>query len=148
MKSFRDTLVSWIERDIKGVRYLKNVVWKISDAAFFNKEKTKCLLLYASLDPDLHAPKDDVQIVGAEKINGTWQFYVQSYPRITFTREDWNFNKPVPADTLFYYVTKDLIDDGYFSKNTCEINYSYIDSDVWFADWMRKKHQEFLQSKW
>ncbi|MBK6482162.1 MAG: hypothetical protein IPG01_03280 [Chitinophagaceae bacterium] len=148
MKNFQDTLNSWIERDIKAVRYLKREEWKISEAVFFNKDKSKCLLLYATIDPDTSAVHDEVQIVGAEKISNAWQFYIQSYPNVSFNRNDLSSKQPFTADTMFYYVTKDLIDDGYFHKNSCEINYSYIDSDIWFADWMRQKHQEFLQSKW
>ncbi len=26
----------------------------------------------------------------------------------------------------------------------CSVNYDYIDSDVWFKDWMREMHKDFL----
>jgi hypothetical protein len=146
--SLSDTLNSWIERDIKGVRYFKKNEFKISDAVFFNKDKSKCLLLYAIVNQDTSVAHDEVQIVAAEKINNAWQFYIQSYPNIKFNRNDLIPKQSYNADTMFHYVTNDLITDGYFIKNSCEINYSYIDSDIWFADWRRKYHQQFLQSKW
>lgn len=148
MKSFKDTLNEWIEKDIKGVRYLQRVEWKISDVVFFNEDKSKCLLLLGSIDPDTALTFDEVQILGAEKINNAWYFYIQSYPTCLYNRKDNEPRRPYTFEEMSNDVVGDLIRDGYFRKNSCEINYSYIDSDIWFADWMRQKHKEFLQSKW
>lgn len=148
MKSFSDTLNSWLVKDIKAVRYLNREKWSISDAVFFNKDKSKCLLLLASIDPDTSITFDGVKIIGGEKINMIWHFYFQSYPMCLYNRKENEQKRPFTFEEMTNDVISDLIRDGYFKKNSCEINYNYIDSDIWFADWMRKKHQEFLESKW
>lgn len=148
MQSFRDSLDNWLKLDIKGVRYLKTWKWELSDAVFFNLDKSKCLLLYSAIDPDTLAVFDNVQIVGGEKINNQWHFYIQSYPTNGFNRNELNPIRAHSSNEMIEQVIKNLIEDGYYYKGKCEINYTYIDSKNWFADWIRENHKEFLNNKW
>ena len=122
--------------------------WEISDAILFNKDYSKCLMLYSEIDPDPYGVFDNVQIVGGEKINNEWHFYIQSFPNSGFNRNELHPKRPYKSKDMIDYSIKSLIDDGYFFKGKCSINYNYIDSENWFADWIRQKHIEFLNNKW
>jgi len=147
MKSLRDTLSNWINDSLKGVQDLSWNKWEISDDVLFNKDSTKCLLFYSLIDRDTSVSFAGVQIIGAEIIKPYWHFYVQSYPRILFNRDEVSPRATFNSQNMFDKTIKDIIQDGYYFQGKCEINYSYIDSDIWFADWIRKKHQVFLQNK-
>ena len=144
-----DTLNAWIERGLYEVQYFKvnKPKWKIDDAVFFNKDKTKCLLLILIQDGDIQSNEDYIKIIGAEKINEKWQYYYVSYVDYIYLRENNNYQVH-SFEYLSSNVVQDLIDDGYVKNKItgCYINYEYIDgSDLWFADWRREMHQQFLK---
>lgn len=142
-----DTLNAWIERGLYEVQYFKvnKPTWKVDDAVFFNRSKTKCLLLILIQDGDPQSNEDYVKIIGAEKNNEKWQYYYVSYACTIYFRETNNYQVRSFED-LSADMVCDLVNDGYVKCGIgCRINYEYIDgSDLWFADWMREKHQQFL----
>ena len=104
-------------------------------------------MLYSIIDPDTTTVFDNVQIVGCEKKNDIWHFYIQSYPCISFNREDRTPKRAYTSMELIEHVTKSLIKDGYFFSGRCSIDHDYIDSGLWFASWKEEKHKEFLNNK-
>jgi hypothetical protein len=139
-----DTIQSWINRQLYELLFYKKVNWKIDDAVFFDKDKKKALLLIlAQVKSPLFAD-DYVKIVAAEKIGGNWEFYYVGYPVVTH-RRNVNNNKPYSSEQLSISGREELTQDGFIKcEGRCYVNYDYIDSNIWFADWRRKMHWKFL----
>jgi hypothetical protein len=151
LESFADTLNHWIEKDIKGVRYLQQKYWQIDSAVFFNSDRDKALLFLIAIDQDGSHELASVKIIGGEIIQNQWVFYYQSYPILYQYRKDYSANTEIAFQQLSEYGIRRLSSDGYvkwITRYCCWVDYEYIDSDVWFANWMRDKHQDFLESKW
>jgi hypothetical protein len=142
----KDSIQSWIDRQLYELLFYKNLNWKIDDAVFFDKDKKKALLLILAQVKDSLYPHDYVKIVGAEKISGSWEFYYPSYPVVIHNR-DINKNKPYSFEQLSISGRNELTEDGFVKCGIgCNINYDYVDSDIWFADWKRKMHNKFLNN--
>lgn len=140
----KDTIQSWIDRQLYELLFYKKVNWKVDDAVFFDKKKEKALLLLIVQPKDPHYPADYVKTIGAEKINGSWVFYYASYPDIDFYRNI-NGHQPYSFEHLSKSGRNEIINDGFISCIVgCSVNYDYIDSDIWFKDWMREMHKDFL----
>jgi hypothetical protein len=142
--NFLDTFNKWIDAGIKEVQIYKNIKWELDKAVFFNETKDKALLLILEI-ADSSVNGDEVRIVGAEKINNIWNFYYQSYPELMYDRK--NNRKPNSFQYLSNEARFRIITDGYYIDRSCRINYKYIESDVWFTEWRRKMHQDFLKNK-
>jgi hypothetical protein len=124
--------------------FYQKVNWKVDDAVFFDKKKEKALLLLIVQPKDSLYPADYVKTIGAEKINGEWVFYYISYADIEYFRIK-NGNLPYSFVHLSKSGREELINDGFISCSLgCSVNYDYVDSDQWFADWRREKHKDFL----
>lgn len=141
-----DSVQSWIDRELYELLFYKKLNWKIDDAVFFDRTKEKALLLILAQVRDPRHPNDYIKIVGAEKINGNWEFYYASYPVVEHNRKD-NGNNIYSFEQLSQSGRHELIDDGYVKCLVeCNINYDYVDSDIWFADWKRERHKKFLSN--
>ncbi len=42
----KDTVQSWIDRELYELLFYKKVIWKVDDAVFFDKKKERALLLH------------------------------------------------------------------------------------------------------
>ena len=91
---------------------------------------------------------DEGTVRVCEKINNQWHFYIQSYPTNGFNRKELNPKRAYLSTEIIERVIKNLIEDGYYFKGKCNVNYNYVDNKNWFADWRRLKHIEFLNNKW
>jgi hypothetical protein len=142
--NLKDTIQSWIDRNIYELLFYKKVNWKIDDAVFFDAKKEKALLLLIVQPKDSLYPSDYVKIIGAEKINGSWEFYYASYADLYYNRNR-NGYRPYSLAILSKSGREDLMNDGFISCSLgCSVNYDYIDSDIWFTDWRREMHKDFL----
>ncbi len=146
LESGQDSILKWKSIGLAIGTHLKNTSWLLHENVFCNQDFDKCLLLLIIINEDKHSHFDKVKIIGAEEIGGYWNFYYQSYPVVMFNR-DHNNGEVYTSNYLSTEVTKELLEDGYVSKWRCKINYDYVESEIWFADWMWQKHQEFLQGK-
>jgi hypothetical protein len=91
-------------------------------------------------------PEDYGKVIGAEKIEGHWQFYYASYAVLIFRRRD-NGGRPHSLADLSRLSRKELTVDGFVRCGfPCNINYDFVDGDLWFADWRRNWHQDFLRN--
>lgn len=143
----KDSLQSWIDRGLYEVLFLKKVDWQIDDAVFFDKKKEKALLLILVRVKDAQFPDDYVKTIGAEKVGGSWLFYYVSYPVTLFRRADNNEEK-YSFHFLSEYARNDLNEDGFIKCSLgCKINYSYVDSDLWFQDWERQFYVKFINGQ-
>lgn len=141
-----DSCKAWVDRGLK-MKWYTDRLNILDSVVFFNKDYTKCLLLLIQKSPsDTLYKFDNVQILGAEIINGKWQIYHKSFPTLAWHIKYNNF-KEREASFLSKNARLDIIKKGFFYNNTCDINYSFIDSDDWFADWIRKKHELFLKGE-
>jgi len=142
----KDTIQSWIDRQFYELLFYNKVTWKIDDAVFFDKDKKKALLLVLAQVKSPSFPDDYVKIVAAERIGGNWEFYYVGYPVITHIRNE-NNNKPYSFEQLSISGREEITQDGFIKCQVmCNINYDYIDSDIWFADWKREMHWKFLNN--
>jgi hypothetical protein len=140
----KDTLQSWIDRQLYQLLFYKKVKWQVDDAVFFDKKKEKALLLVIIQPKDSSYPADYVKIIGAEKINGNWAFYYASYADLDYNRNK-NGYRPYSPQILSKSSREDLMSDGFIICSPgCSVNFDYIDSDIWFADWRRDMHKRFL----
>lgn len=143
LNDFTDTLNHWMYLKLAVYSQLYDTNWDIEKTVFFNKEKSKALLLVSGIGIDLNDKADFVKIIAAEIIDSSWHFYYKSYPVEYYFRE-YNQNKAYEKDTIVNKTIVNLCNDGYVNIKDCSMNYEYIDSDIWFQDWMREKHNEFL----
>ena len=140
----KDSVQSWIDKRLNYVLFLQKTNWQIDDAIFFNNGQTKALLLLLIQPLDDFAPNDYVKIIAAEEINQKWRYYFASYPVIDYNRDK---SKANLYKVLAENSRDELIDDGFVEcKPKCRINYQYVDSDLWFADWRREMHIQFLNN--
>jgi hypothetical protein len=140
--NLKDSVQKWINMGLYYVLFLDKTTWKIDEAVFLNKQKNKALMLVLIQPKDILWGMDYAKLIGAEKIDEKWKFYYASYPLSVFDRK--NINK-MPLDTIARKTRWELVEDGFVKCNPlCKINYNYVDSDVWFSEWRRKKHVKFL----
>jgi hypothetical protein len=142
----KDSMDSWIHRQLYELLFYPKVNWKIDDAVFFDKDRSKALLLILAQVKDSTWPEDYVKVVGAEKLAGHWEFYYASYV-VNIFRRSANGGQPFSFPDLARLCRKEIIEDGFVKCVIgCKIDYDYIDSDIWFADWRRKWHKDFLRN--
>jgi hypothetical protein len=140
----KDTIQSWKDRELYELLFFKKVKWAVDDAVFFDKNKEKALLLLIVQPKDSLYPADYVKVIGAEKISGDWEFYYASYATIEYYRNR-NGHHPYSFVHLSKSGREELIDDGFVTCSLgCSVDLDYVDSDIWFADWRREMHKNFL----
>jgi hypothetical protein len=141
-----DSIQSWIDRGLYELLFYPKVNWKIDDAVFFDKKKSKALLLILAQVKDSTGPEDYVKVVGAEKLAGRWEFYYAGYVVDICRRSDHQSRVYSLADRAAI-GRREINDDGFVKCALgCRIDYGYIDSDVWFTDWQREWHKKFLRN--
>lgn len=139
-----DSIRSWIDRGLDPVQFFHHADWKVDSVVFFDKKKERAVLLVLVRTNSISHPLDYVKTIGAEKINGKWEYYYASYAVIECQRSS-NNNSAYSFSDLARIGRDELINDGFVECNLgCHINYDYIDSDIWFAQWMRDMHKKFL----
>lgn len=144
----KDSLQSWMDRGLYDVLFLKKQEWEIDSAVFFDKDKSKALLIVLVKVINGYVPVDYTKIIAAEKINNKWRFYYRSYAITDLLRSD-NNNKPYTFSQLSKSAREDLIDDGFVTCNpACHIQHDYVDSDLWFQNWRREYHDEFVNGQY
>lgn len=137
-----DSVEHWIDMGLNYVLFLGKTTWKVDDAVFLSKEKNKALLLLLIQPNDILWNMDYAKIVAAEKLDSQWRFYYAGYPLLVYDRK--NLHK-TSLDTIAMQARSGLVSDGFIECSTsCKVNPDYVDSDVWFSDWQRKKHVKFL----
>lgn len=142
--NLRDSVKSWIDRELYYTLFLTKTTWEIDDAVFLNGEKNKALLLILVQPHDVLHGTDYVKIVAAECIEEKWKFYYAGYPISVFYRKG---IRKTSLDTLSNLARLELINDGFVKcRPTCKINSEYVQSDVWFTDKKRKMHERFLSN--
>src|SRR5258706_11786579 len=76
-----DTLHSWISSGImaSGIPPLRNgFEWKIDDAIFFNKNRTRVILLIIEKDTVFNSKSDYIQFYFGIRTKQDWRFYFKS----------------------------------------------------------------------
>ena len=145
-KGVLDSIENWRNRKLQ-VKCCdpKNTV--LDSAVFFNEDFTRCIFLIVdSLDPENENTWNAVQTLGGEKFGKKWHYY-----HVSFTTLAYSLKANGYKNFSFEYLSKDarldIIDRGFFKPGTCEIDWDFVDSEEWIADWVRKKHQQFLQGR-
>lgn len=143
--SLNDSLNHWINKRIAPVSVdLKGRLWKVDSNVFFNKQKNKALLMIL-IKNSASKEFDEVKIVSAEDSEEGWKFYYLSLPMISIYRGSGKEGM-LSFSQLSERGTKEIINDGYIDRK-CNISDEYIESDLWFADWIKEKHNRFLKWK-
>jgi len=142
-QKFTDSLNSWIALSLAPKGNFEGDIWKVEDAIFFNGDKTKCILLISVLAIDSVKKYDMVKINVGEIINGNWHFYYKSYPAEYYFRDN-NYNKPYTAQQIINNSIYNICSDGFIILESCKVNGKYVESEIWFMDWMREQHKVFL----
>jgi hypothetical protein len=146
-KDFKDTLESWIDKKLDYVLFLTKTDWKLDDAVYLNKAGNRALLLLLVRVKDADWLNDYVKVIGAEKLNDSWHFYYASYLVMEFSRKENNDN-PNSFELLAQRARKNLNEDGFIKCGlSCKVDYHYLDSDIWFAEWVRQMHKRFLANQ-
>jgi len=139
-----DTLNSWAERGL-NVQYFKKYKFHLEETVFFNEDNTKALLLGIGTNKYKgQSNYNSVKVFAGEKIDGKWQFYREGLVTFGYTFEKGEDN--YSYEYLSNEAKMHIMNDGYLTSS-CKINYSYIDSDTWFSEERRKKHEKFLDDK-
>lgn len=142
-----DSINSWINRGLDPLQFYKHTDWKIDSAVFFDSKKEKALLLILVMVKSSSFPMDYVKTIGAEKINGKWEYYYSSYAVIDCERST-NGGSAYSFDALSRIGRNELISDGFVKCGLrCRIDRNYVDSDTWFKQWMRDMHKKFLKNE-
>jgi hypothetical protein len=141
-QNLTDSVQHWIEMGLYYVLFLSKTTWKVDDAVFLDREKNKALLIVLIQPNDFFWDMDYAKIIAAEKLNSQWRFYYASYPLLVYDRKDLH---KTSLDTIASQARQELVSYGFVKCSpSCKVNPDYVDSDVWFSDWIRKKHLEFL----
>ena len=142
----RDSMVEWIDKGLYYVLFFCKARWKVDDVVFFDKLKRKALLFILIQSNDPKIPEDYVKAIGAEKIDGVWIFYYASYFTQTFSRNGLH-GKANEFEFMAEKVHGDIVEDGFIKCSLgCKVDFDYIDSDIWFAQWRRDMHKGFLEN--
>jgi hypothetical protein len=138
-----DSLNQWIKSGIYEMEYFRTAQpkWMVDSAILFNEDKTKALMFVLINDSDIDSNEDYVKFISAEKDMEHWLFIYASLPLKIFLKSK---GETIEFSELSYLTIIDLAEDGYINACLCKINYSYVDSENWFVDWRRKKHNQFL----
>jgi hypothetical protein len=140
--NLKDSINGWIDKGLYFVLFLNKANWVIDNVVFFNKTRDKALFLILIQPKDGKWPFDYAKVVAAEEVNHVWRFYYASYPLIEYKREN---DQVASLDSIAAWGRDELIDDGFVDcKLSCKINYKYVESDMWFANWRREMHVRFL----
>lgn len=119
----------------------------LDSAIFFSIDFSRCLFLFIdSLSPDSNNKWNDVKTLGGEKIGNSWHYYHVSFPVLAYSLKA-NKYKNLSFNYLSRDARLDIINRGFFKPGACEIDSSFLYSEEWFADWVRKKHKLFLKGK-
>lgn len=141
----KDTVSSWISKDVKFFGHLDtDTMWKIDNAIFFNEDRSKALLLLLKVYTKSNPKMDFVEMLAAEKRDESWHFYSQGFPSIALPRK-LNSNQPHTFEKLSEISREELIRGGYFKWRTCSANYDYVND--WFKEPLAEFHQEFLRRR-
>lgn len=152
-----DSISEWAKNGLKNTSGFlgENSIWKF-DAFLFNEDNSKIFGWLLMIDKDdvsdlsAQSERDDILdyviYFSGEKINGEWYYYIHNMPKIWFARKE-NNNKPYSFNKLSNSAKKETIKGGILRKNSCTINFDYIN------DWivrdgrkMQEWHKLFLQS--
>lgn len=141
-----DSILGWQRRKL-NIGCCDSNRTKLDSAVFFNKNYNRCLfLLVDSLNVNESNTWNQVQTLGGEKIGSKWYFYHVSFPTFAYSLKSIGYK-----NRSFDYLSKDarleIINRGFFNPGTCDIDWEFVDSDEWIADWVRKKHQQFLNGR-
>lgn len=145
----KDTVLNWIRMDVKFFGHLDtDAIWKIDSAVFFNKDKSKALLLLLQKDTDNKAVFDNVKMLAAERKDNKWQFYSQGFPTIGFDRRldpATSTKRPYTFEELSSISREELLRGGYYKWRTCGVDYDYVND--WFKEPLAEYHQNFLKRR-
>jgi hypothetical protein len=141
----RDTISKWATLNIKTFYGINRTEWELDSAVFFNKDKSKALLLLLEVDTVLTAKLDYIKLLAAEKKGDNWYFYAQSMHFIIYDREENPQGRPYTFPELSLKGRYELIRGGYFKIGSCNVNYAYVDN--WFKEPLAEYHQYFLHNR-
>jgi hypothetical protein len=139
-----DTLTKWQNMNIRYAITLKRNSWRVDDFIFFNKNKSRALLILLKVDKDINAVLDFAEMLAAERKDGQWFFYSASMPTMGFNRERKEM-KEYTYEELSKGMLQKVLRGGLFKDKNCEVDDEYING--WFDKEGRdllKQHQKFL----
>jgi hypothetical protein len=141
-----DSITKWKAQNLE-MKWYKSPFDILDSAVFYNKDFSRCIfLLIQKSPPDEQYKWNFVQTLGGEKINNKWQYYHVSFPTLSYSLKS-NGYKDLSNEYLSRDARLDIINRGFFKSGTCEIDSSFVDSEEWFADWIRRKHKLFLEGR-
>lgn len=145
-KGLMDTIENWKLRRLE-FKHCNPDCGVLDSCVFFNRTYTRCLFLLIERSPVNKQWKwNFVKTIGGEKINGNWNYYHVSFPNLSYSLKS-NEYKDFSVEFLSRDARLDIINRGFFRNGTCAIDSNFVDSDEWFADWVRRRHQQFLEGK-
>ncbi|WP_299700774.1 hypothetical protein [uncultured Pontibacter sp.] len=141
----KDTVTDWIDKNVQFYGHLdRESKWQIDSAVFFNEDNSRALLLLLEVYTTPDSKMDFVNMLAAEKKNGSWYFYTQGFPSIAFDRSN-NKNQPYTFNQLSMVSREELMLGGYYKWKSCNVNYDYVND--WFNEPLEKYHQEYLKRR-
>lgn len=142
----QDTVSGWIRKDLKFFGHMDTTTnWQLDSAVFFNEDQSKALLLLLEVDKRPDAKLENVQMLAAELLDGTWHFYARSMPVIYFDRQENPNGRAHTHLELSGISRRELLRGGFYKKGTCNIDYNYVND--WFSDPLREFHRKYYWQK-
>ena len=135
-------LNEWIAAGLEDVQILKECIWKLDDAVFFNSRKDRAYLLLPIQDNLEDAELDYAYVMYAALEDGKWNIYFAGLPNFVFPRERFD-NKPISLDKLSELSRAEL-QKGYMDKNG-KVNDAFVDKP--YNDDLKAKQAKFLKKK-
>lgn len=80
-------LKEWIALDLEPVRFLRECVWEVDDAVFFNTTRSKGYLLLLVQDHAKGSESDYVYVMYANKVDNKWEVFFEGLPNLVFPRD-------------------------------------------------------------
>lgn len=141
-----DSLNSWINVGImaSGIPPLRDrLEWKIDDAIFFNKKRTRVIVMILERDTSINSKADYIAFYFGIQINQNWQFYFKSLPLLYMPRKLNYENTTQSFEELSSRGIEQVLKE-YFKPGTCTINENFFDYDI---ENLQEKHESFLNEK-
>lgn len=141
-----DSINSWKAKKL-DVRFCVPECEVLDSAVFFNRDYSRCIFLMIERSPAGEQQKFNfVQTIGGERIDGRWHYYHVSFPGLAYSLKS-NGYKDLSIEYLSKDARLDIINRGFFKEGTCKIDPDFVDSEEWFAGWIRVKHDLFLNGR-